>query len=203
MSAFASRGLALLLASSLAGGCSSVLRRGDRAFALGDCPQALSAYARVLSEGLPTRHLDRVLFQAGLCVAQPGTASFDRERTRQYLTRLVRAYPKSPWALPARLLLERGAQATRLERDLEGARQLLARSELEIAALERQLGATEPDGEALKQAADPKTAAELVSLRGKVSRLTQELAAKNADVERLTKALAALKEIDLGSPPPP
>lgn len=195
-------GCAALLVGSLLGGCTPMLRAGDRAFEMGDCRQALVAYSRILNEGLPTRHLDRVLFQAGLCVAQSGSASFDRERARQYLTRLVRAYPQSPWALPARLLLERDEQVHQLERDLRDAQQLIARNQDEIAELERQLGIAEPAGADSKQAADPKLAAELASLRSKVSRLSQEVAAKSADIERLKKALAALKEIDLGSPPP-
>lgn len=193
---------ATVLVALAAAACAShpLARQGDRALAAGDCKSAVASYERVLLEVKRAPDLDVLLFRLAACRSLAGSGVEDRAKARHYLDRLLWGFPQSPYAVPAKVLLERDADLGRLETELEAARNALAEREQELAELEQQIAIAgekaaipEPNGE--------KLAAELVSLRTRVTALSKDLNAKLAEIDRLQKALQALKEIDLGSPP--
>lgn len=193
---------ATVLVTLAAAACAShpLARQGNRALAAGDCRSAVAAYERVLLEVKRAPDLDAVLFRLAACRSLAGSGVEDRAKARRYLDRLLWGFPDSPYAVPAKVLLERDTELERIEGELEAARNALAERERALAELERQIAAAgekaqipEPNGE--------KLAAELTSLRTRVTALSKDLNAKLAEIDRLQKALQALKEIDLGSPP--
>lgn len=185
-----------------AAGCASspLARQGDQAIAAGDCRAAVTAYERLLLEVERVRNLDEVLFRLAACRSLSGSGVEDRAKTEGYLERLLWGFPHSPYAVPAKALLDRDAEIGRLEGDLEAARATLALREREVAELGQRIAAATGPSEAAAPDGE-KLAAELATMRARVTVLSKDLNSKLAEIDRLQRALQALKEIDLGSPP--
>ncbi len=200
MRAAAQAVLMVLSFGALACASTPLSRQGDQALAAGDCKSAVAAYERLLQEVKRVPDLDAVLFRLAACRSLTGSGIEDRAAARRYLERLLWGFPRSPYAVPARVLLEHETELTGLEAELESARGTAADRERALAELEQRIATAGEKAETADTNGE-KLTLELASLRSRVATLSKDLAAKLAEIERLQRALQALKEIDLGSPP--
>lgn len=192
----------LICLALAASACASLVREGDRRFAAGRYEEAASLYEQALAQGAGGRQPDRIWFLLGLVYSLPIDALRDPERAADRWHILTSVYPQSPYALPAQVILERDREVAQREAELTAVREELSRQNEELAALARKVDEVAPPAATEeKQPRDERLVARINALQGQVARLTQELEAKGAEIERLKKALAALKQIDLGKKP--
>ena len=191
----------LAMGAALALGCSSAgpPPPTSTSFRFEACGDLVPTYEKLLWQGPEVEWADRLLFRLALCYGEASAPTFDREKHRRTLQKLVWAHPGSELAGAARLLLaldDRRAtledQLGRLESELvtrlEATRPVEAVSNAEVEALLERLRrceqARKDSDSALRRAQEKREACE-------------------RDVERLRNALDALIQVDAkkGTPP--
>jgi len=116
--------LGLLLAGTLSGcktlnrqpsqGPDPLLTQADALYETSDYEAAAQTYRVVLGRD-PGDATDRVLFRLAMIHLLPGTPVPDPESARVYLDRLIDGFPDSPFAEPARLVLDLQGRVERLD----------------------------------------------------------------------------------------
>jgi chromosome segregation ATPase len=184
---------ALLLTALVLGGCAA--QRADRLFAAGDYSAAIASYEALLAQRTELSARDgRRLMNLALAYSDPSSPSHDPARATEALDRLIASFPGSPRARQAELLLESAAARSRvlsLERELARRDEQLARlrAVLESVAQAEQRLRNEVES---KDEAALDLAGRVSALTGKARRLTDEIAALQAELD-------AIKRIDLES----
>jgi tetratricopeptide (TPR) repeat protein len=79
------------------------LLQAQRLFAQGDYEGALRENGKILSQSLHAPPEDEALFNIGLVYAAPGYPKKDYGKSRHFFKRLMKDYPQSLWAEPARV----------------------------------------------------------------------------------------------------
>ncbi len=83
----------------------ALLDQADSFYEASDYQAAAQAYSLVLERGAGG-DTDRVLFRLAMIHLLPGSPVADPDAARDYLGRLLEGYPDSPFAEPARLVLD-------------------------------------------------------------------------------------------------
>ncbi len=182
-----------ILAAAWLAGCATAPAPGDRLFESGDLTGARDAYLAQLEEQGSGRSAERALFRLGLIYLHPESPLFDPEEGETVLERLSAAEPTSAYARQASLLLGVQAEVNTLRAAV--AEQAELRQELESALSEARDSATlqEVRFQAREKNLSNLSTA-LARLKKEIERLTEEVAAREDELERL-------KAIDLDGPP--
>lgn len=187
--------LVSLLLATLSTCCASSVRHADEAFETGAYREAAVAYESQLKIEPAAKNRDHMLFQLALSYAAAEEPFRNLDTTRELLQELVLHYPASPYRPQALVILQLGEDVAR-QRNASVERtamtEMITRDalhlfeELEMLREERQEQETRL-GE---------LATETETLRRDLDRLRQEVASRDAEIERLEQKLEELKRID-------
>jgi chromosome segregation ATPase len=171
---------------------------GDQYYESGSYDQAEAAFVTYLdSDSVDSEIASRALYRLGVIYATPANSLHDPTRAVESLDKLISRYPESPYTAEARLLKNLILQAPELETER-------LKQEAALQALQGELAACTDEIFLLQKGRGRDSArlslleAKIPGLEAEIVALTEQLQAKESELEQLDR----LKAIDLEAPPP-
>ena len=171
---------------------------GDQYYESGRLPEAEAAFVEYLeSDATDAETASRAMYRLAVIYATPANPAYDPQRSIEMLDRLVESHPQSRFTSEAMLLRrllsrsgEEEARRAELVAQIKHLESEIERRETDLYLLQRELG--------VKEGELTQVVASIPPLEARIEELTDQLEAKEQELEQLDR----LKAIDLESPPP-